>query len=52
MLGKVPRISTRKDRPERTGTDNVPGEIEEDKLVITELLVAELGLNFFLTSFS
>ena len=37
MLGKVPRI-------ERTGTDNAPREIVEDKPFITELLVAELAL--------
>ena len=44
MLGKVPRISTKKDRLERTGTDNAPREIVEDKPFITELLVAELAL--------
>lgn len=44
MLGKVPRISTKKDRLERTGTDNAPREIVEDKPFITELLVVELGL--------
>ena len=44
MLGKVPRISTKEDRLERTGTDNAPREIVEDKPFITELLVAELAL--------
>lgn len=44
MLGKVPRISTKKDRLERTGTDNAPREIVEDKPFTTELLVAELAL--------
>lgn len=44
MLGKVPRTSTKKDRLERTGTDNAPREIVEDKPFITELLVTELAL--------